>query len=40
MFHQIAGEVARQASIVSMTRQDLTKLSDAAERPKFAPVNG
>jgi ATP-binding protein involved in chromosome partitioning len=38
IFHEIAGEVARQASIVSMTRQDLTKLSDASERPKFTPV--
>ena len=37
-FHDIAGKLAQQASIKAMTRNDLTKLSDPAERPKFEPV--
>ncbi|AIE86198.1 Mrp/NBP35 family ATP-binding protein [Fimbriimonas ginsengisoli] len=36
-FKDIAGKLAQQASILAMTRRDLTKLGDAAERPKFVP---
>jgi len=37
-FRTIAGKLAQQASIIAMTRTDLTKLGDAKERPKFEPV--
>ncbi len=37
-FREIAGKLAQQASIMAMTRRDLTKLGDKAERPKFEPV--
>ncbi len=37
-FHEIAGRLAQQVSILSMTRPDLNKLGDPAERPKFEPV--
>ena len=35
-FHDIAGKLAQQASIMAMTRRDLTKLGDATERPQFS----
>ncbi|CAN5701315.1 Mrp/NBP35 family ATP-binding protein [soil metagenome] len=38
-FRTIAGRVAQQASIAAMTRTDLTRLGDAAERPRFQPVS-
>ena len=37
-FREIAGKLAQQSSILSMARKDLTRLGDAAQRPKFAPV--
>jgi ATP-binding protein involved in chromosome partitioning len=37
-FREIAGKLAQQASILAMTRQDLTKLSEPAERPRFTEV--
>jgi ATP-binding protein involved in chromosome partitioning len=37
-FKEIAGKLAQQASILAMTRRDLTKLGDAKERPKFEPT--
>jgi hypothetical protein len=33
----IAGKLAQQASIVAMTRQDITRLG-APEKPVFAPA--
>ena len=36
-FKKIAGKLAQQASIIAMTRQDLTRLTPPAERPKFLP---
>jgi len=38
-FHNIAGRLAQQASIKAMTRNDLTRLSEAPAKPKFDPVN-
>ncbi|MBN9504173.1 MAG: chromosome partitioning protein [Armatimonadetes bacterium 55-13] len=38
-FKEIAGKLAQQASIFSMTRRDLTQLSDGSERPKFSAVD-
>lgn len=38
-FQAIAGKLAQEASIMAMTRKDLTKLGDASERPKFTPVS-
>lgn len=32
-FHEIAGKLAQQASILSMTRRDLTRLGNLTERP-------
>ncbi|MGV3618973.1 MAG: Mrp/NBP35 family ATP-binding protein [Fimbriimonas sp.] len=37
-FREIAGKLAQQASIMAMTRRDLTKLGDPTERPRFTPV--
>jgi ATP-binding protein involved in chromosome partitioning len=37
-FRAVSGRIAQQASIRAMTRQDLTGLSDVAERPRFTPV--
>jgi len=37
-FKEIAGKIAQQASILSMTRTDLTQLSSANERPRFEKV--
>ena len=37
-FKEIAGKLARQASIAGFTRKDLIKPTDPAERPKFAPA--
>lgn len=38
-FAEIAGKLAAQASIKSMTRQDLVQLEGVDERPKFEPVS-
>lgn len=38
-FSTIAGRLAQQASILGLTRKDLTQLSDPQERPKFEPVS-
>lgn len=37
-FRELAGRLAQQSSILSMARKDLTRLGDASQRPKFAPV--
>ncbi len=37
-FEMIAGKLAQQASIVAMTRQDITRLGEAPVRPEFTPV--
>jgi len=37
-FKEIAGKLAQQASILTMTRRDLTQLGDAADRPRFRPT--
>jgi ATP-binding protein involved in chromosome partitioning len=37
-FREIAGRLAQQASILAMTRKDLTKLGDPGERPRFTPA--
>lgn len=37
-FNEIAGKLAQQASIMAMTRRDLTRLGDAVERPTFQKV--
>jgi ATP-binding protein involved in chromosome partitioning len=37
-FREIAGKLAQQASIMAMTRRDLTKLGEPAERPRFTPA--
>jgi ATP-binding protein involved in chromosome partitioning len=37
-FKEIAGKLAQQASIMAMTRTDLTKLGDPKDRPRFEPV--
>jgi ATP-binding protein involved in chromosome partitioning len=37
-FRSIAGKLAQQASILSLTRTDLTQMGEAAERPRFEPV--
>lgn len=37
-FREIAGRLAQQASIMAMTRKDLTQLGDATDRPRFKPV--
>lgn len=34
-FREIAGKLAQQTSILSMTRRDLTKLGESGERPRF-----
>jgi len=37
-FKAIAGKLAQQASIASLTRKDLIQPGDGQERPKFSPV--
>jgi ATP-binding protein involved in chromosome partitioning len=37
-FKEIAGKLAQQSSILSMSRRDLTRLGDSDERPKFQPA--